>query len=161
MNEQAYGRLRKYYIALAGGVYAFALMMTVMIVFKNMVDNRNAKQEELVHSAQLFREHADRIFGNVDWIMETARNSFLEVPSDKAKLEKTLVALGQHEEFAYFVTIAGTDGRSIASSLGTSEVDLSSRPHVRALMARDAPSFYISEPFVGQRPRVMAINIIL
>ena len=159
MNEQAYGRLRKYYIALAGGVYAFALMMTIMIVFKNMADNRNAKQEELVHSAQLFREHADRIFGNVDWIMETARNSFLEVPSDKAKLEKTLVALGQHEEFAYFVTIAGTDGRSIASSLGTSEVDLSSRPHVRALMARDAPSFYISEPFVGQRPRVMAINI--
>ncbi|MDP2357401.1 MAG: ATP-binding protein [Beijerinckiaceae bacterium] len=159
MNEHAYGRLRKYYIALAGGVYVFALVMTAMIVFKNMADNRNAKQEELVHSARLFREHVDRIFGNVDWIMETARNSFLEAPSDKEKLEKTLVALGQREEFAYFVTIVGTDGKSVASSLGTSDVDLTTRPHVRALMEHDAPSLYISEPLVGQRSGAMAINI--
>lgn len=159
MNEHGYGRLRRYYIVLAGAVYAFALVMTVMIAFKNMADNRDAKQEELVHSARLFREHVDRIFGNVDWIMETARNSFLEAPSNKEKLEKTLVALGQREEFAYFVTLAGTDGRLIASSLGTRDVDLSTRPHVRALMEPDAPAFYISEPFMGQRSGVMAINI--
>lgn len=159
MNERPYRRLLKYYVLFAGTVYVFALMMTAAITFKNMADNRAAKQEELVHSAQLFREHVDRIFGNVDWIMETARTTYLEAPSDRARLEKTLVALGQREEFAYFITVAGADGRSIASSLRTKDVDLSDRPHVKAFMQPDAPTLYVSEPRIGPRSGVMAINI--
>jgi signal transduction histidine kinase len=159
IKERPYRRLLKYYVLFAGAVYVFALLMTAAITFKNMGDNRAAKQEELVHSAQLFREHVDRIFGNVDWIMETARTAYLEAPTDKAKLEKTLVALGQREEFAYFITIASADGRSIASSLRTSDVDLSDRPHVKVFMQPDAPTLYIGEPRMGPRSGVMGINI--
>lgn len=159
MNERPYRRLLKYYTMLASAVYVCALLMTALVVFKNMADNRAAKQEELVHSAQLFREHVDRIFGNVGWIMETARNVYLETPDDLEKLERALIALGQREEFAFFVTIAGTDGVTVASSLRTTNVDVSDRPHVRALLAPDAPPIYISQPRVGPRTGVRAINI--
>lgn len=159
MNERPYRRLLKHYIMLASAVYVCALLITVLVVFKNMADNRVARQEELVHSAQLFREHVDRIFGNVNWIMETARNVYLETPHDLAKLERTLIALGQREEFAFFVTLAGTNGVSVSSSLRTSNIDLRDRPHVQALLAPDAPSIYISQPRVGPRSGVMAINI--
>jgi signal transduction histidine kinase len=159
MSERPYRRILKFYVLLAVAVYLCALLMTVVVVFKNMAGNRAAKQEELVHSAHLFREHVDRIFGNVDWIMETARNAYLEYSDEPGRLERTLVALGAREEFAYFVTVTGADGISVASSLRTSRVDLSDRPHVQALLEPDAPSIYISRPRLGPRSGVMAINI--
>jgi signal transduction histidine kinase len=159
VNERPYRRLLKYYIVLASVVYVCALVMTGAVVFKNMSDNHKAKQEQLVHSAQLFREHVDRIFGNVSWIIDTARNAYLENPTDAARLERTLTALSEREEFAFFVTITGVDGVSVASSLQTHNVDLSDRPHVRALLAPDAPPIYISQPRVSQRAGVTTISI--
>ena len=117
MSERPYHRLLGYYVMLAGAVYICALIMTAAVVFKNMETNSAAKREQLVHATQLFREHVERIFGNVDWIIETARNAYIANPIDTARLEKTLVALGQREEFAFFVTLADTNGFSVASSL--------------------------------------------
>ncbi|MFN3891592.1 MAG: ATP-binding protein [Beijerinckiaceae bacterium] len=159
MNERPYRRVLKYYVMFASAVYVFALALTVTVVVKNMTQNREARHEELVHSAQLFREHVDRIFGNVNWIMETARNAYIESPDDQPKLERTLIALGQREEFAFFVTVADTKGVSVASSLRTSNVDLTDRPHVRALLRPDAPTLYVSQPRTGPRSGVFAISI--
>lgn len=159
MNERPYRRILKFYVMLASAVYVCALIMTVAVVFKNMDYNREAKHEQLVHSTHLFREHVDRIFGNVNWIIETARNTYVENPDDREKLEKTLVALGKREEFAFFATMVGTDGISIASSLRTSGIDLRDREHIKALLAPNAPSIYITEPRVGARSSRLAINI--
>ena len=159
MSERPYHRLLGYYVMLAGAVYICALIMSAALVFKNMETNSAAKREQLVHATQLFREHVERIFGNVGWIVETARNAYIANPTDIARLEKTLVALGQREEYAFFVTLADTNGFSVASSLRTGSIDLRDREHVRALMAPDAPDIFISRPRVGARTGTLAVNI--
>ncbi|MBX9759057.1 MAG: hypothetical protein K2Y29_09805 [Beijerinckiaceae bacterium] len=159
MRERPYQRLLSYYVMLAGAVYACALILTVGVVFKNMETNGAAKREQLVHTAQLFREHVERIFGNVDWIIETARNAYIASPTDIVRLESTLAALGRREEFAFYVTLADTSGVSIASSLGTEKVDLSDREHVRAQLAPDANGVFIGEPRTSPRTGRLGVNI--
>lgn len=159
MNERPYRRLLRYYVLFASIVYVFAMVLTVAVFFKNNTVARAAKQEELINAAHLFREHVDRIFGNVDWIIESARHAFIEAPTDHEKLERTLIALGDREEFAYFVTVTGTNGVSIASSLRSSNVDLRDRAHVQALLQPGAPDFFVSEPRMSQRVGVTSINI--
>ena len=159
MNERPYRRLLGYYVLFASIVYVFALVLTVAVFFKNNTVARAAKQEQLINAAHLFREHVDRIFGNVDWIMESARHTFIEAPSDHDRIERSLVALGEREEFAYFVTLTGRDGVSIASSLRSSNVDLRDRAHVHALLEPDGPDLYVSEPRTSQRVGVTSINI--
>lgn len=159
MRQQPYRRLLSYYVIFAGAVYLCAIIMSVVVILKNVEQSRNAREDQLVRSTYLLREHVDRIVGNVAWIMDTATEAFLDPNRSRNGLERVLIALGQREEFAFYVTITDENGVSIASSLGTSGIDLKDREHVSRLMAPGAPAIYVGLPRKGARTGLLAINV--